>query len=274
VDDASSVLVDDREPAAVLDAVRQHPNVDVDRLAAADIGVGAVGVERKTLRDYVNGVAARSGPMLEAQVEKMCGAYNHAYVLLEGDLRDVETVPTGVSPAAIRGSMSSITAPRDVPVIPCSDLELLVDTAVRLGRKHTEHPSRRPMSPRAVTNRSEPTTKRINGCIEGIRPALTASLYERYPSVEALLAADTDELLAVDGIGEKRARAIQATLGAEENRLGDRQSSVDSPSWPRCQIRETDVPVGERWETSSIVIVMQPESSNVYNGFRLGAFES
>ena len=215
-----SASVDDREPAAVVRAVREHSDVgdvDVVRLAAADVVVGTVGFERKTLRDYVNGVASRSGPNLERQVEKMREAYEHAYVLLEGDLRDVDALPTGVSPAAIRGSMASITARRDTPVIPCSDLELLVDVAVRIGRKHTEDPSRRPLSPGSVTRRGEPTAMRMYGCIDGIGPALAEALYEAYPSVEALLSADPDELARIDGIGERRARKIHAALRAGED---------------------------------------------------------
>jgi len=210
-----SVHVDDREPSTVVEAVRTHPDVsdvDVRRLAAADVVVGSVGIERKTLRDYVNGVAARSGPDVERQVEAMGEAFDHAYLLLEGDLVDVDALPTGVSPAAIRGSMASITARRGVPVIPCSTLPILVDVAVRLGRKHTEAPSRRPVSPGAVTSRSEPTAKRMYACIEGIGPALATALYDAYPSVEALLAADPDELARIDGIGEQRARRVYRAL--------------------------------------------------------------
>jgi len=210
-----TVHVDDREPATVADAVRAHSDVsdvDVRRLSAADVVVGPVGVERKTLRDYVNGVTARSGPDVERQVEAMSEAFDHAYLLLEGDLADVDALPTGVSPEAIRGSMASITARRGVPVIPCSNLSLLVDVAVRLGRKHTEDPSRRPISPGAVTSRSEPTAKRMFACIEGIGPALATELYEAYPSVEALLAAAPEELARIEGIGDRRARRIHDAL--------------------------------------------------------------
>lgn len=213
-----TVRIDDREPSALIEAVRRHPDVDVaavDRLPAADLVIGAVGIERKTLRDYVNGVMSRSGPDLEDQVAKMRDAYEHAYVLLEGDLREIDELRTGVSPAAIRGSMASITARRDVPVIPCSDRELLVDVAVRLGRKHDEPASTRPIPAGSITGRNEPTAKRMYGCIDGIGPTLAETLYEAYPSVEALLDADPTELARIDGIGEKRARAIHAALRAE-----------------------------------------------------------
>jgi ERCC4-type nuclease len=41
-----AVTVEDREPPGVVE-------VDIERLAAGDIVVDSVGIERKTLRDYV-----------------------------------------------------------------------------------------------------------------------------------------------------------------------------------------------------------------------------
>ena len=214
-----SVVVDDREPTSLIDAVRDHPDVreaEVVRLPAGDVVVGDVGIERKTLRDYVNSVMGRSGPDLREQVRRMKERYAHAYVLLEGDLADIEGLRTGVSPAAIRGSIASITARHGVPVIPCSDLDRLVDVAIRLGRKHDEPPSSRRLSPGAVTARREPTTKRMYGCIDGIGPELAATLYEAYPTVEALLDASVKELTTIEGIGETRARAIHDAFRSPE----------------------------------------------------------
>lgn len=207
-----SVTVDDREPAGVIAAVRDHPDVAIERLPAGDIVVDSMAVERKTLRDYVSGVMGRSGPDLEDQVARMAERFAHSYVLLEGDLGDVEELRTGVSPAAIRGSMASITARHGVPVVPCTDRRGLVDFAVRLGRKHVEDPATRPLPVGSVPSRREPTAKRMYACIEGIGPELAETLYETYPTVAELVAASREELLAVEGIGEKRARTIRAAL--------------------------------------------------------------
>lgn len=210
-----SVTVDDREPAGVIAAVRDHPDVAtiaVERLPAGDIVVESMAVERKTLRDYVSAVMSRSGPDLEDQVSRMADRYGHAYVLLEGNMDDVDHLQTGVSPAAIRGSMASITARHGTPVIPCANRHRLVDFAVRLGRKHIEDPSTRPLPVGSVSGQNEPTVKRMYACIEGIGPELAETLYETYPTVSELLAADRDDLLALEGIGEKRARTICEVL--------------------------------------------------------------
>jgi ERCC4-type nuclease len=108
--------------------------------------------------------------------------------------------------------MASVTARYGTPVIPCSDRRRLVDFAIRLGRKHVEEPSRRPLPMGSVPSRSEPTAKRMYGCIEGIGPELADALYEAYPTVAELVAADREALTAVEGIGEMRARRILAAL--------------------------------------------------------------
>ncbi|AGB37719.1 ERCC4 domain-containing protein [Natronococcus occultus] len=214
-----AVTVDDREPAGVAETVRGHTDVTettVERLPAGDLVVGPVGLERKTPRDYVNGVMSRSGPDLYDQLERLAECYDHAYVLLEGDVSAFDSLRTSVDPTAIRGSMASITARYGVPVIPCTDRRRLVDFAVRLGRKHTEAPSSRPLPVGSVPSRSEPTTKRMYGCIEGIGPELAATLYDAYPSMAELLEASVADLEAIEGIGERRARAVYEAIRAAD----------------------------------------------------------
>lgn len=228
------VTVDDREPAALVAAVRDHPDVAtvaLERLPAGDIAIDSVGLERKTLRDYVNGVMARSGPALHDQVERMNSYYDHSYVLLEGDFDDLETLRTSVSPTAITGSMASITARLETPVIPCTDRRRLVDFAIRLGRKHLETPSARRLPVGSIPSRREPTTKRMYGCIEGIGPELATALYEVYPTVEALLEASPDDLTRIHGIGETRARTIYDAF-RESGRERDVDSGVPSGGDP------------------------------------------
>lgn len=214
-----SVLVDDREPAALVRRLRDHSDVEAverRRLAAGDVVIGDVGFERKTLRDYINSTMGRRGSDLRDQVARMRASYDHTYVLLEGELRDIDGARTGVSPESLHGSMASVMARHGTPVIPCSDGSRLVDLAVRIGRKHVEDPSTRPLSPGAVATRSEPTAKRIYGCIDGIGTETATALYETYPSVESLVNASLDDLQRVDGVGETRARAIHESLRGGE----------------------------------------------------------
>ncbi|QLG26272.1 DNA-binding protein [Halorarum halophilum] len=214
-----SVTVDDREPPAVAAALRAHADVEaveVHRLLAADIVIGRVGFERKSGEDYLRSALGRLGSDLEAQVRKMTDAYDHSYVLLEGDIADVEACWPGTPDASVRGSLASITARFGVPVIPCGSAERLVDMAVRLARKHVDDPSVRQLPVGAVTGRTEPIAKRMYGCIEGIGPDTAAALYDAFPTIESALAAGEDQLRAIDGVGQKRAEAVYTALRSEE----------------------------------------------------------
>lgn len=224
-----SATVDDREPPGVIEAVRAHPDVRdarVARLSAGDVVVSVadadadaiagdeptvVGIERKTPDDYVASAFGTAGSDLYDQTARLREAYDRGYVLIEGTLAATEAAAVGPDPAAVRGSVASLTA-RHVPVIPCSDRERLVDVAIRLGRKHAEKPGRRSLDGGAVTARREPVTKRIYGCIEGVGPATAERLHDAFPTVAALTRASTEELTAVEGVGEGRAAAIRESL--------------------------------------------------------------
>lgn len=212
-----AVAVDDREPAAVVEVIRDHPDTDVvetRRLVAGDIVIGDVGVERKTLSDYVNALIGRTSPDLYDQIRRLNEAYTHTYLLLESELPtdSDEHVPA----VAVRGSAASITARLETPVIPCSDLERLVDMAVRLGRKHAEEPSTPALPRSSITAFDVPTTKRMYGCIDGIGSDTADSLYEAYPTVADIVAASPEELMAIEGVGPKRADAIYSAFRSAE----------------------------------------------------------
>lgn len=211
------VAVDDREPTAVVEAVRTHADVEaveVHRLAAGDIVVGDVGVERKTLDDYVNALVGRTAPDLYDQIRRLSEAYPHPYLLLEDELPADDDA--GVPAAAVRGSAASITARHDTPVIPCSDLVRLVDVAVRLGRKHVEAPSRPSVPDGSVTTLGAPTAKRMYGCIDGVGPDTAERLYDAYPTVAEIFDASPADLMRVEGIGPKRADSVYAAFREPE----------------------------------------------------------
>jgi ERCC4-type nuclease len=105
-----------------------------------------VALERENSDDYLRSMLDRGGSDLEEEVARMTAAHDHAYVLVEDHLDEIEERRPGVAGASVRGSMAPITARYDAPVIPCGDGERLVDVAVRLACKHTEEPSARSLS--------------------------------------------------------------------------------------------------------------------------------
>ncbi|WP_254536167.1 ERCC4 domain-containing protein [Halomarina litorea] len=229
--------VDDREPAGVVEAVREHPDVTgtgVRRLASGDIvlrpeatdggrkrtgnGNGeppTTAVERKTPRDFVQSAVGRHGSDLRDQLARLAAGADHAYLLVEGDVADVERA-TGLDGAAVTGTVASLMARSGVPVVFCGSRDRLVDLAVRLARKHAEAPGRRALPSGAVPSRAEPTAKRMYGTVDGIGPALATTLHEAYPTVESLLGASVEDLTELEGFGEGRARAVYEALRTPE----------------------------------------------------------
>ena len=207
------VIIDVNEPGEVTAAIDSHEDVEsyeLARLPAADLEIEGIGFERKTLADYSTSL---TGKRLTEQTIKLKQRYEYAYILLEGDLSNTMSPwrESNISPESLRGSMASLTAREGLPVIPCSNLSLLADMAVRLARKHLEETDRK-FIPRGAVGPDEPVAKMMYGCIEGVGADTAETLYEAYPSVVELLNAGVDELQELDGIGEKTAQTIQEAL--------------------------------------------------------------
>ncbi|PHQ43897.1 hypothetical protein Z052_01805 [Halorubrum sp. C191] len=214
-------VVDTREPVEVAALVAEHEEVDgVEReeLAAADIVFGTVGVERKTIDDYVASI--EDGRITE-QIEKLADAFETAYILIDGDLVESEQLwQSGMSPASVRGHIASTTARENgiEAVIPCSSTELLVDLGVRLARKHVEDPSRSYVPSPDITGRDADVTTQMYACLPGVGPKTAAALAERWPSMTAFVSdVDWEALQRVDGIGEETAASILTALSGGED---------------------------------------------------------
>lgn len=212
-----TVIIDDREDDDVIaDLATEfnlHDDVEewrVDHLASADLSINGVGFERKTISDYVSSLMEQR---LHEQVAKMKQQYEHAYILVEADMRHTtnpfEAANSNISPAAVRGSMASVTAREGLPVIHCSNRVLLADYAIRLARKHIEESDEGFLPKGAVTGTDKPTAMKMYGCIEGIGPEKAKALYHAWPSVMEFVAeANKENVADLEGFGEETAKKV------------------------------------------------------------------
>lgn len=209
-------VVDTREPPEVPVAVAEHPevsNVDRAQLSAGDIGIGAVGFERKTVDDYASSVLE---DRFDDQLTKLADAFDHAYILLEGDMVETEQLwQSSIRGESLRGHMASVTARENGvrAVIPSSSTEMLVDVAVRLGRKHVEDPSRTYVPSPDIDASDAPVPVQMYACIPGVGPATARQLYDEFGSIASFVDEATHERLTeVDGIGATRATDILSVI--------------------------------------------------------------
>lgn len=220
----TTVVVDDREPTEVKILALDHPHVDdylEERIEAADIVVNGIAIERKTPSDFASSITE---DRLEDQVDKLADAYDHAYLLLEGGFERFERLGhSDIKPESLRGRAASLTARSGIPVVPTGwDKDRtqrrarLVDYAMRLGQKHTTEPvsSHLPTGP---VGSSEPSAKRMWGCVDRIGPELAERLYEQIGTpLDLTEGMDLSEALTrlegIDGIGEATAQTVVEDL--------------------------------------------------------------
>lgn len=217
-----TVRVDTREKVLdqIIAILVDHPEVEefvVDELDSADLAIEGIGFERKTPSDYAGSITDEDDH-LESQIERMKEQYEACYVLLDGDMSDFESLShTRMAPESLRGFAASRTARDGVPTIPCSNLETLVDYAIRQARKHIEDPSGSSLRVQSsVEKKSEPVVKRMYGCIGGVGADTAASLHMIFPSLEDALSASVSEFETVDGVGPKTAQKIYDALHSDE----------------------------------------------------------
>lgn len=207
-------VVDVHEPGTLAKRVGRHEDVErwaIAGLDSADLVVGGVGFERKTPADFV---ASLTDGRLMGQAEKLTDAFDHAYILVEGRLTDFETLAYSAVPGtSVRGMMASLSARHGIHTYLCDTQALLVDMAVRLGRKHTEDPSRVHIP--APDVEADPVLK-MYACLPGVGAERATTLRDAYPAPDALVTAGVDDIAALDGFGETTAQAVYDTLRGEE----------------------------------------------------------
>lgn len=215
------VTVDWREDTDLIDVVEEHDEVEDFHLGELDVGDlkiddpdgdGSVVFERKTVSDFA-GSMTDSDDHLRDQVERLEKATDaSARVLIEGNMSDFDSLThTRVKPQSLRGFTASLEERNGARVMFCSNRDNLVDYAIRSARKQFEERSNT-LRVQTTVKKSEPVTKRMYGCIEGVGPEMAERLYNVYPSLSEAIDAETSDLMKIEGIGEKLALEIQDSL--------------------------------------------------------------
>jgi DNA excision repair protein ERCC-4 len=207
-----SVVIDVHEPPEITGVIDAHDEVEdysFEELPASDIEIEGVGFERKTIEDYTSSLT--SGRLTE-QVRKLGQRYEHAYILVDGDMSETDSpFRSNIDGKSLRGHMASLTA-RDNSgvhaVICCSNQTMLADMAVRLTRKHIED-SDESFVPQPVDDPDVSTTTMMFACVDGVGPKMAETLSDEFSSVEDFMdRADFDTLRGIEGVGDKMAARI------------------------------------------------------------------
>ena len=209
--DKIQILADDRERnSGVIQCFEKRSDVDIEvkRLAVGDyIANGKFVFERKNLRDFA--ISIFDGRLFR-QSSALLNSDYQPIIVLEGNSSQLEGM--NVRRSAIQGALIHVSIVLGIPVLRAvdpietggliiqvakQDLNISSGDVVRYGRR--------------------PKGKKRNQLlmlqgIPGIGRKKAMALIDKFESVEKVVNADYEELLAIDGIGEKIADQIRFTV--------------------------------------------------------------
>jgi Fanconi anemia group M protein len=192
--------------------LRQDAVVVASALASADYVIDeTIGVERKTGSDFAKSLF---DGRLFRQVSALKRSYERPLLLLEGLAPSQETA--GVTWAALRGAMISVTAVFGVPIIfssgPEESAELLAIAAGQISAATSDDSYVRPgYRPKGWKKRA---LYLLEG-LPGVGPKRASALLAACGSVRAVFDADEATLAGIPRLGRAVAGAIVKAVGEE-----------------------------------------------------------
>jgi DNA excision repair protein ERCC-4 len=191
-------------------SVRQDAIVVASALASGDYVIDEIlGIERKTGNDFARSVF---DGRLFRQISALTRRYERPLLLLEGLVPGQET--SGVSWAALRGAIISVTAVFAVPIVCSSNSEESAEVIATVARQISavvldDGYARPGYRPKGWRKRS---LYLLQG-LPGVGPKRAAELLAACGSVRAVFAADEAGLALIPGLGPAIAHAIVKAAG-------------------------------------------------------------
>lgn len=207
----TTVVADHREVASgVIEELRRMPGVEVrlEQLPVGDYLVdGLCLFERKSLRDLARSII---DGRLFSQAKRLVAGPRRSAIILEGTSRDLQG--SALSRESLLGAIVSLTLVFELPVLrsgsPAESARLLTYAAQQLRWQASDALPRRGKRPKGKRR----VQLRLLQGLPGIGPDRATALLERFGSVQAVMTAAPEALVEVEGIGEKTASRIRATL--------------------------------------------------------------
>ena len=171
-----------------------------------------VGIERKTAEDFLS--TFLDGRELFSQISNLARAYRRPLLIIEGD--GIYT-KRHIHPNAIRGAISTVAIDFGVPVLFSKDEE---DTAALISviakREQADGPKKDINLHGNKTASMLPEQQEyVVSAISDIGPVVAKNLLRHFGSVERIMTASREELMAVELVGPKTADMIKEVVSGE-----------------------------------------------------------
>jgi Fanconi anemia group M protein len=168
-----------------------------------------VGCERKSVADFVNSLI--DGRLFE-QAKKLKSEFAKPFLILEGDFNLLFSI-RNVSNSALLGSLASLIIDWGIPILFTKNKEETAELLYIVARreqieKKKEVSVRKNCKPSTITDMQQ-------FFIEGlpqIGPEIAKALLKYFGTPKNIINASVEELMKVEGIGEKKAKLIREIL--------------------------------------------------------------
>jgi Fanconi anemia group M protein len=204
MDRALTVVVDNRERNGELLSQLEALGVDVrvETLPVGDYVISdRVCIERKTIPDFESSIV--SGRLFE-QAERLSEAYERPIMIMEGDREEFR-----MKGAVISGALASLYIDYDIPVITTSGPRESAEMIRHISRHEQEKNRREPSVKGGARSFTESQfMERIIGNMPGVGLETARNLLGHFGTVRGVAEATEEELIKVDNVGKKRAKAI------------------------------------------------------------------
>ncbi|MFC7097410.1 DEAD/DEAH box helicase [Halobaculum marinum] len=214
--DGVEIVVDQRELESTIArdlSTRDGITTRLETLAVGDYVLSdRVAVERKSVADFLDTLVGGDRSMFE-QVKDTARAYARPVVIVEGEDLYGER---NVHPNAIRGALSSLAIDFDASVLRTENEKDTADLLEVIARREQE------TNDREVSAHGEKGAKTLAeqqeyvvSSIADIGPVTSRALLDHFGSVEGVMTAREEDLLAVSGVGQVTADRIREVVGSE-----------------------------------------------------------
>ncbi len=169
-----------------------------------------VAVERKTTEDFLNSI--KDGRLFE-QLTELNRNFDSPILILEGNGLFMRSK---MHPNAIRGVIASIVTDYKIPILPSTGAE---ETAAQMFwiAKREQEDEKKPVSIRArkkIETLKEKQAYILAG-LPGVSNVTAERLLRHFGSPKKIFNASMEDLIEVEGVGEKTAKAIKSVIESE-----------------------------------------------------------
>ena len=199
------IAIDDRETSSKVVEVLSGMGaaIRLERLACGDYAIGdRILVERKTARDFADTLVNRD---LLGQVKAMADAAIRPVLIIEGG--DLYT-QRDIHPNAIRGVLAALTVDMGVSVLFTRDEEDTAQMLMVLAKREEGERGERKVHPHKIHRSVREDQEYIISAFPEIGMKNARLLLSHFGSIQGIVNASLEELVAVKGIGEKTGQKV------------------------------------------------------------------